>query len=347
MRTLKYFSLPLLFITLLGCQSHPIQPSTPQAVSPIALPHAYSSVVIDSKTNQPIDLDNLSQQLKKYDVIFIGEYHGNHASHLLQMQLQAQLFKQRPDQVLSMEMFERDQQKILNRYLDGEIGEKYLINEAPSWPNYTGSYRPMIEFAKENFIPVIAANAPGDIVRCIGQYGTGYLDLLPADERAWIAKRPFLDDKDYQKKFYGFMEQMRHGKMDDSRQANSYAAQLARDNSMAEAIIKALQDTPGAQILHLNGSFHSEQNLGTVALLKKRLPELKTAVISPVRVENPQDPKWSKTDLTKGDFIYLLRPQPEEYKDANYRRKAMRAMFSNASEKAKTCLMPTEKPTQP
>lgn len=341
MRLLQLFSatilLSALFSTLLGCQSQPIKHTASKPLNSLELPHAYSRIIIDSQSNRPVDIATLASQLQTLDVIFIGEYHGNHASHLLQMQLQSELFNLRPEQILSMEMFERHQQAILNRYLDGEIGEKYLINETPTWPNYAGSYRPMIEFAKEHFLPVIAANAPGDIVRCIGQYGQNYIDLLPAGEKGNLAQTPFMSNEAYQSKFEEFMNSMRHGQMDDNRKANSYAAQLARDNTMAESILQALQDNPNSQVIHLNGRFHSASGLGTVALLKQRAPELKIAVITPIRIDNPQNPKWNEDDLSQGDYIYLLRSQPEEYIDASYRRKAMKSMFDTAKQKAKTC----------
>ncbi len=71
-----------------------------------------------------MSLQTLVESLKDVDVVFIGEFHGNQASHLLEAQLQAKLYQQRPNQVVSLEQFNRDQQAILNRYLDGEIGEK-------------------------------------------------------------------------------------------------------------------------------------------------------------------------------------------------------------------------------
>ena len=340
MRLLQLFSVTLFLSTLLGCQSQPIKHTASKSLNSLELPHAYSRIIIDSQSNRPVDISSLAQQLKNKDVIFIGEFHGNHASHLLQMQLQSELFKLRPEQILSMEMFERHQQALVNRYLDGEIGEKYLINETPTWPNYAGSYRPMIEFAKENFLPVVAANAPGDIVRCIGQYGQSYIDLLPAGQKRNLAQKAFMNNEDYQSKFEEFMNSMRHGQMDENRKANSYAAQLARDNTMAESILKALQENPNSQVIHLNGRFHSASGLGTVALLKQRAPELKISVITPIRTDNPQHPKWTQEELTKGDYIYLVRPQPEEYIDASYRRKAMKNMFDNAKQKTKNCLRP-------
>lgn len=341
-KTLKTSALLGTFIgsslLLSGCQTISIQSQTTQIPLQTKLEHAYSTILIDSQTGKIIDLKTLAQNLQDTDVIFIGEYHGNQASHLLEMQLQSALFELRPQQLLSMEMFNRDQQTILNRYLDNEIGEKYLMNKAPAWPNYAGSYRPMIEFAKEHFIPVIAANASADIVRCIGRYGQGYIDLLPENEKHWLAQSPFENNENYQTKFYDFMDTMR--KMDDDHKQSSYAAQLARDNTMAESILNALDEHPGFQLIHVNGSFHSEERLGTVALLQKRRPDLKIAVITPIRVEDPEKPKWSQEDLLKGDFIYLLRPQPEAYRNTAYKRQARQKMFKNSQQKAEACYQP-------
>ena len=137
-------------------------------VQTLKLPTTYDYQLLNNKYEY-ISIDESVNILKTSDVIFIGEYHGNHASHLLQLQLLHKLHQLNSKPIiLSMEMFTRDQQIILNNYLNSEIGEMYLIDNAPSWKNYKGSYRPLIEYAKENSIPVIASNANQDIIRCIG-----------------------------------------------------------------------------------------------------------------------------------------------------------------------------------
>lgn len=352
MRNFHYFTwqitgLLLSSILLSGCQTTTTKPgqqivkkevSPPENQSNRALNHAYDTVILANKNQQILTINELAEQLKPIDVIFIGEYHGNHASHLLQMQLQAALYQHNPNQILSMEMFNRDQQAILNRYLDDEIGEKYLINEAPTWPNYAGSYRPMVEFAKQHFIPVIAANAGADIVRCIGSYGKGYETLLPQNERQFIAEQPYLNNDDYQQKFYDFMDSMR--KISDERKANSYAAQLARDNTMAESILKALKENPDSQVIHLNGSFHSESTLGTAALLKQRAPDLQIAVITPIHINIGAKINWSKEDLKLGDYLYFVSPQPTDYRNTAYKMKARQEQFANSKKKAQQCYAP-------
>lgn len=347
-KTLSIICITTPLLLLSACQTTAYKADSP-SISPTidavpantikrTLKHTYDTVILNSASQRVLNIQQLAQKLKDRDVIFIGEFHGNQASHLLQMQLQTALFELRPQQILSMEMFNRDQQTVLNRYLDDEIGEKYLINEAPTWPNYAGSYRPMVEFAKQHFIPVIAANASADIVRCIGSYGKGYETLLPQNQRQFIAEQPYLNDDDYQQKFYNFMDSMR--KITDKRKANSYAAQLARDNTMAESILMALKDNAGSQVIHLNGSFHSESSLGTVALLKQRDPNLKISVITPIRIDLGEKVSWSDNDLALGDYLYFVSPQPTDYRNAAYKMKARQAQFANSKQKTKQCYAP-------
>lgn len=328
-------------LLLIGCAHSPMQGSHAnheQAEPPLStLETLYDYRLIDTHSNTPIQLNQLVQQLKDKDVIFIGEFHGNQASHLLEAQLQAALFQQHPNQILSLEQFNRDQQPILNRYLEGTIGEKTLIKEAPTWPNYAGSYRPMVEFAKQQFLPVIAANAPAQTVRCVGRQGIDYLQKLSHTERSLIAQDPFHSTPAYNEKFQQFLaDQMgsahsenNHGKPPSNR----YMAQLLRDNTMAESINQVLKQSPEAQVLHLNGAFHSNESLGTVAALKRLNPSLNIAVISPVRVTDPKKPRYQLSDLTLGDYLYLIQPQPVDYVQASKRQAAFKAMFKNAAQK--------------
>jgi len=294
---------------------------------------AYDYILLNSQTQQPLSVSQLATELKDTDVIFIGEFHGNHASHLLQSQLQTLLYQQRPNQILSMEQFNRDQQGILNQYLDHEVGEAHLINEAPAWENYAGSYRPLVEFAKQHFLPVIAANAPADTVRCIGRQGEVYLEKLTEEEANLIAQQPLVDVEGYRDFFMDFLNGSSH--FDEAKANNSYLAQLSRDNTMAESILNALNANTGAQVIHTNGAFHSNNGLGTVGALKRLNPKLKIKIISPVHVDAEQPMQFSPEDYEKGDYLSLLQPQPEKYLKASNRQLAFKRMFKNAD--AKLC----------
>lgn len=324
---MKAFALIGLAFLLSACAGTPTH-STSHNLPPLNT--LYDFRVIDAKSGKILTVEQLARQTRDADVVFIGEYHGNQASHLLEAELQAALYRLRPKQILSMEQFNRDHQVQIDRYLDGEIGEKVFIKNSNAWPNYAGSYRPMVEFAKQHYLPVIAANAPLQTVRCVGRQGKPYLEKLHANEKQAIAAKPFLSNPQYRQKFSEFQQQT---KPDSRRRQNQYDAQLLRDNTMAESILQALNAYPGYQVIHLNGAFHSDGFLGTVALLKQRRPDLKIAVISPIRVDNPQKPTYAEEDLSKGNYLYLVQPQPLDYVQSQNRRAAFARMFKAADEK--------------
>jgi len=329
----RRFMTALGLLSLISLQACSVNSVVTTQQPPITIQTAYDSILLNSQTQKPISVQQLATELNGIDVIFIGEFHGNHASHLLQAQLQTLLYQQHPNQVLSMEQFNRDQQPILNRYLDGEIGEAYLVNEAPAWDNYTASYRPLVEFAKQHFLPVIAANAPADTVRCIGRQGEAYLEKLTAEEASLIAEQPLEEVAGYRDFFMDFLSGS--SRFDEDRANNSYLAQLSRDNTMAESILKAIKSNPGAQVIHTNGAFHSNNGLGTVGALKRLDPKLTIKVISPAHIDVNQPMQFSADTFETGDYIYLLQAQPEKYKSARYRQAAFKRMFKTAD--AKPC----------
>lgn len=319
-------------VLMSSCASNPDVDADPD--SPLVnLPTLYDYLLLDSEL-QPNSLSKVVKSLKEVDVIFIGELHRHHAAHLLEMQALAALSRQnKAPTILSMEMFTRDQQGILNSYMDGTIGEAYLINEAPVWNNYEGSYRPLVEYAKHNNIPIVAANAPSDIIRCIGRKGKIYYESLNAEDRKYIAKTPFADVPGYEEKFLSLMGVSHHSSKQLLRQ--SYLAQLTRDNTMAESILKALEQFPDSKVIHINGSFHSENHLGTAGALKRMNPDLRVKVITPIIVDELSALVSAKQ--RNDDFYYLLNSQPQEFVDPEYRRKIRTGMFTQSREKADAC----------
>lgn len=321
---------------LVGCASALPQN---QAVQPQPPKTQYDAIIVGADGSL-LSINQLAVQLRSTDVIVFGEFHGHHASHLLQSLLQSALFRQQPRQILSMEQFELDNQSALDRYLNGETGEAEMISDADAWSNYRASYRPMVEFARDKGLPVVAANAPDDVVRCVGRQGLEYLETLGNTEKARLPTRPLVETAAYRDKFFATMA-YGHGHQNPGPEAserlkNSYQAQLLRDNTMAGQIISATDTHPESQILHLTGTFHAENRLGTVAVLEKQRPELSVAVISPVIWETGESYRALLENHSKrGDYLYLIQPLPPEYRNAERQREEMMAQFRDAARK--TC----------
>ncbi|MCF7510000.1 ChaN family lipoprotein [Vibrio sp. D54] len=270
---MRFSTLSLLFAGLLtGCSSytHTNSHATSAEVT------SFYDYQLYTPSGEHIALSKLPIELQQADVILIGEWHTHAGIHRFQTDMLKQLTSYDRSLALSMEQFTRDKQPVVDAYLRGEIGEQYLMKQANAWPNYQSDYRPLVEFAKQKNLPVIAANAPKSIVRCIGRQGLDYINKLDDDQRMFIAQAINTGSSPYKEKF---MASMHHGKPEQTEK--QFAAQVTWDETMAESIVSYLDDNPGAQIVHVAGKFHTEQGLGTAASILSRNPSLKVVVISP------------------------------------------------------------------
>jgi uncharacterized iron-regulated protein len=92
---------------------------------------------------------------------------------------------------LSLEMFERDVQGIVDEYLDDLITEAQFKASARPWEHYDADYRPMVELAKASGIPVLAANAPRRYVNRVSRLGPDALDALSDRAKESLPPLPF------------------------------------------------------------------------------------------------------------------------------------------------------------
>lgn len=334
---------------LAGCTHVPPGPlPLAQAQAQAGLPDLTSFALIrtDAGAHAPTrtTVDEAAAVLADYDVVFIGESHRHPGNHLAEMRLFHAIHTRAPNLSLSMEQFERDVQPQIDEYLAGKIGESTFVQKGRAWGNYSTSYRPLVEYAKEHKLPVIAANAPEKFVRCVGKEGPAFFDRLKPEQRAWAAKELDLQEGPYRNKFLGFVgTDAGHGGDGSKDQAaaakrapsdgalRSFAAQVTRDDTMAESIALHLAQNPGRKVVHINGSFHSESFLGTVERLQKRMPQLKIAVVNPVSVEKA-DETYKAEDTKTGTFILLVRSMPDPYATEEEQRAAIKQQIAARQE---------------
>jgi uncharacterized iron-regulated protein len=341
-------------VTLTACASAPAA-GDPATIAPFET--IYDVAWVRSANGSVRTLQEVADDLSSFDVVFFGEYHGHSGNHLAQMKMFQALHERFPGMTLSLEQFERDTQPLVDRYLRGEIGEAVLDKEARAWPNYETSYRPLVEYAAAHGLPVVAANAPKNIVICVGKKGLEILDEIPPLDRSWVAAELHVDEGPYLDKYIAAMGGgSRHGggaaSGDDEGESapmelspqmramvmRSFAAQVTRDDTMAESIARHLQENPGRKILHLDGNFHSASHLGTVERLKLRMPELKIAVINPIAVDDNNAPSWTEEDSKTGDYLLLVHNVPEQFvseeKEMEFQMALMRERSGNTCEYA-------------
>ncbi|RFZ84312.1 hypothetical protein DYU05_01415 [Mucilaginibacter terrenus] len=260
--------------------------------------------VYNTAKKAPATLDDVINDMAKADVLFFGEEHNDSTGHYLENMLFKKLVEKYPAKAaLSMEMFQTDCQTVVNEYLAGFIREKNLITEGRAWNNYK-DYRPMVEVAKENHLQVIAANAPTRYTNMVTRGGLAELQKLDATAKNWLPPLP-IDTATgaYYEKFVNIM-----GGHSAIGPMKVYQSQNLWDATMGYSIAKFYNAHKGFKIFQVNGGFHSEEKLGTVAQLQKYAPGVKVINIQAYADDSFSNPDWSKF-AKLGDYIILTDPK--------------------------------------
>ncbi len=283
------------------------------------------------------------------DVVLVGEEHNDRIGHGVEAQLlyrAAERFGAVSDDptrpvVLSMEMFERDVQYILDEYLHGLITEDQFLASSRPWDNYRTDYRPLVVFARAHHIPVVAANAPRRYVNRVTRLGPDSLSVLSMRAKESLPPLPYPPaSAEYTKQWNDLMAEMvssmqpePDSTVSDSVRADSVAAdttsevpdsvepepeppehamghaldaQALWDAAMGYSVVGALDDQPGALVLHMAGSFHVERGTGIPERIEDYRPgtRIVTVVLRPAEDINTFD---AENDTGLGDFVVLTR----------------------------------------
>jgi uncharacterized iron-regulated protein len=274
--------------------------------------------VVDATSKLDVDFDALVKRLAETDVVVFGENHDDPETHRVEFGLLDAISRTGRPVILSLEMFERDAQPLLNEYLAGRISEPDFLARSRLWDRYITDYRPMVELAKAKGWPVIASNVPRPMASAVGRKALAALDTLTPLERTWAARDIRCPEDAYRVRF---METMRgHGSGGAAPQPGDtlptavanrfYLAQCIKDETMAESIVESRNGRPpDAIIVHYDGAFHSDYRQGTVDRVKRRAPSLRLAVITAVPVLDPSTATLAD-HAGRADYIIFTKRIP-------------------------------------
>lgn len=275
-------------------------------INNLALTQAYQ--IMDAKGNG-LTMDELMGLTSGMDVVFFGENHGDTIAHQAQLHVYQAMLAANKQVALSLEMFERDVQSVVNEYVGGLITEDFLKKDGRAWNNYDRDYKPLLELAKETGNKVVAANAPRRYIRMVSKNGMAALQDLPAESKKFLPKLPFhMQGGRYEQKFSDLM-----GGMHDMKNNHMYQSQNLWDVSMADSILNFYKKNRKSSILHLCGKFHCEESLGTVYQLLRMNPKLDVLVIVALSID-----EWEKLDeASKMKLADVIITTPAKEKDSN------------------------------
>lgn len=274
--------------------------------------------VYDTRRGAFTDFESMVADLARADAVFVGEQHDDPFTHRLEEALLAGLRRRKIAPTVSLEMFERDVQGVVDRYLAGTIAEPQFLQESRPWPRYASDYRPLIEMAKHEGWTVVAANLPRRVASAVAKAGEPAIQQMPAADRAMMAAQLECPRDAY---FTRFAEAMTEHSPSENKGATSatapptaeqrattdryYWSQCAKDETMAEAVARAVTDRAGkpGPVVHFTGAFHSDFGAGTAERTRRRLTGRRVAVVSMLPVADLDVVAPSGDDLKRADYL--------------------------------------------
>ncbi len=257
----------LLFMTACTMSKQPIgNPESPY-------PPAEKPVVGDIyhlPTGVKVTAEQMHAATKDARIVYVGETHDNPAAHRQQLQVLRAMAKRYPGQVsLGMETFNANQQETLDQWIAGELNEKEFLKKSNWFSNWRmdyAYYREILDFAREERIPVVGLNATREMVKKVGRTA---LDALDEETRKQL---PEFDLEDpYQ---LAMAEAIYADHSSGKAMLDGFLRiQTLWDETMAENIVRTMEDK-GAEhrMVVMAGGNHVRYGFGIPRRVYRRLP---------------------------------------------------------------------------
>jgi len=259
--------------------------------------------------------EKMLEKALQADIVLFGEYHTNPISHWLQLELSSDLHALKGEAlILGAEMFEADNQLILNEYLAGLITEAKFEEEARLWKNYSTDYKPLVLLAKENGLTFVATNIPRRYANMVFKNGVASLESLSDEALRYMAPLPLSYDTSlncYKQLMGGGSGPMTMAPVKDSTSVMADTSMqssppvetrnpMAGHGSINLADAQAIKDAtmthfiqeywePGKLFIHYNGAYHSDNFESMYWFLKQGNPELDILTISTVSQDDIEE----------------------------------------------------------
>jgi len=244
---------------------------------------------------QIVSLEDIVKDLAESRLVFVGELHTSQSHHNAQLETIRALKKAGAPVAIGLEMFRRDSQPDLDRWVKGELREKefeqiYYKNWNYPWP----LYKDIFFYAREYKIPMVGLNVPPEVTKQVAREG---FDSLTPKQRGDLPMVTCRVDSEYLAFIRRSLAMHGHGGLDFTRFCE---AQLVWDTAMAWSLLRYLEKNPKSTVVVVAGSSHSWKK-GIPAQIRSR-SELPLRVILP---EVPGRVDQNNIALNEADYVWL------------------------------------------
>jgi uncharacterized iron-regulated protein len=242
------------------------------------------------KDGDEVDFSDLVDEALDHQIVFFGELHNNPICHWLQLELSKAVYGENKNLKLGFEMFESDDQLIINEYFNDLYSENRFKDEMKLWKNYSTDYKPLLDFAKDNKLELIATNTPRRYATLVAKQGFEALDSLTDEAKSYIAPLPI--EVDLELPGYKKMGEMfggSHGSAKPKMPAKSKKMRISTDSTHSgmERDPKAMRNSIAEPPSKPKMGKHPMKKSGSDMMTKlKQAQALKDATMAHFTMEN-------------------------------------------------------------
>ena len=236
----------------------------------------------DYRLSSTADMNRLAYALADKRVIYVGETHDRMDHHRLQLAVLDALHRAERDLAIGVEWFQHGFQPALDDFLAGRIDEAELLHRTEYFQRWRFDYRlyqPIIQYARQHRLPLLALNAPRELTEAVSRHG---LEKIPKKFRRQLPSSYDRSNTEYEAFLRSVFEQ--HPMMGESGQFDRFLeVQLTWDESMAEQAANYLAAHPDKTLVVFAGSGHIARGAGIPDRVQRRI-EVDSAIVLPADV---------------------------------------------------------------
>ncbi|RUA03504.1 MAG: hypothetical protein DSY89_00600 [Deltaproteobacteria bacterium] len=206
-------------------------------------------------------LNGILPEIMDRRVIYVGEQHGQYAHHINQLAIIQKLHEAGRKVAVGMEMFQVPYQPAIDDYLAGRIDERQFLKRSAyfeKWRFDYNLYKPIIDYARKEHLPLVALNIEGDISRKVARKG---ISGLSVSEKAQLPPEMDFSNSVYRQdllKVFRMHENQQELKAFDF----FYQSQILWDETMAESIHRFLATHAETTLVVIAGNGHVRYKYG-------------------------------------------------------------------------------------
>lgn len=236
--------------------------------------------VVNTHTGLVLSSSDWLNELAAYEVVYLGEEHHNPYHIEAALKVLDSLVAHGLQPTIGMEMFGWDGQQALDDYVltdrlerSGFLGQ---VKWAQNWGGAFEDYEPLVAFARDRRLSLLAMNPPKPLIRRVVKAGLGQV----RQEQEWaqwgLDQEEIVDDPDYRARIIDQLQQC-HGGGTEEHFRTMYEASMVRDEGMAKTLTAGLEalrrgtSSPRGVMVSYTGGGHIQYGLPVPKRVARRL----------------------------------------------------------------------------